>query len=634
VRLRAALALLIVLALAPAARGQQRDTRQFMQDPLTVSADLVDAIRLLNVNPEAALAMLHKLNTRFPGRDDILTRLAYAHQVTGSVDSATVFYRQALSANPLNLEAGKSLGSIYYADGREKEAMAIFNGLIASNNYSVTSYKMVAGAMRDLGRPDEAIILLEQGRQRSTKNGALTLEIATYYRQMGDNRRAMDEYFRYTEIEPRSYRFVRDRMLETVRDAEKDRDALLAYLKNRVERGEAQGVIAADVLATHYLERGLLEQSLEMALRADNNKLSDGSALLTLGEEAGKQAAQKPRAQRGRYYDLARRALEGYTQGHAKAPQMDRARFNLAGVYAACGSGENSLVLPADRPAYLQRAADEYATVSRQYPSSEFAEDAYIARGDVLLRKLKRPDEALAVYKSGAVNSHQLPDVFAGRIAEVYIGTGRSQDTEPYLRGLMQSRNADLAEAGQYYAGLDLAIHKKYDLARDTLTALAEAAPASRFTNDAIETAWAIEEGLQLQSPSLDDLFAARKAEMVGDTTIATTRLQAIVGREVHDPLRPRALEKLGLLLFESGDSEAALVAMRRFVDEYPEHDQAPAVRRSLGRVYEVGLGQYAQALKEYEQVLMTYPQYAMLDEVRQDVLRCRQASEGAAYAP
>ena len=59
-----------------------------------------------------------------------------------------------------------------------------------------------------------------------------------------------------------------------------------------------------------------------------------------------------------------------------------------------------------------------------------------------------------------------------------------------------------------------------------------------------------------------------------------------------------------------------------------------PAVRRSLGRVYEVGLGQYAQALREYEQILMSYPQYAMLDEVRQDVLRCRAASEGATYAP
>jgi hypothetical protein len=37
-----------------------------------------------------------------------------------------------------------------------------------------------------------------------------------------------------------------------------------------------------------------------------------------------------------------------------------------------------------------------------------------------------------------------------------------------------------------------------------------------------------------------------------------------------------------------------------------------------------VGLGQYAEALKEYEHVLVTYPDYAMLDDIRHDVERVR----------
>jgi hypothetical protein len=48
-----------------------------------------------------------------------------------------------------------------------------------------------------------------------------------------------------------------------------------------------------------------------------------------------------------------------------------------------------------------------------------------------------------------------------------------------------------------------------------------------------------------------------------------------------------------------------------------------------------MGLGRYDQALKEYEQVLMSYPQYAMLDDVRRDVIRVRAAVQaGATYAP
>lgn len=628
------LAFLAALTIAGAATAQ-RDTRQpFSADPFVVSADIVEATRLINVDPEAALAMLRKLNARYPGRDDILARLGYAMQVVGNVDSAAVYYRAALEANPVNLDAGKSLGSIYFAKGREKEAMQVFDQLLEANNYSIAAYKMVASAIRDLGRPDQAIAVLESGRQRSKKNGALTLEIATYYRQLGDNRRAFDQYFDYVAEEPRGYRFVRDRMIETIRDSGRDEESLIAYLKGRVDRGGTASVVAADVLAAHYLERGMLENSLEMALRADNDKVSDGSALLSLAEAASTLAQTKPRVQSGRYLDLALRSLEGYIRSHPKAPAMDRARFALAGVYVAYGSGANPAVPPIERAGYLERAADEYAAIAKSFPGSELAEQSYLERGDVLLYRLKRPDDALAVYQSGSINARKDAGLYAARIAEVYIGTGRGDEAQRYLTTMLRSAQPDRAQAAQYYVGVYLATQHKYDAARDTLTALAERAPSSAYTNDAIETAWVIEEGLKLGSESLDDLVAARKAEMVGDTATAVTRLEAIAAREARDPLRPRALNRLGLILFEQGNYDASLATLRRFLDDYPEHDQAPAVRRAIGRVYEVGLGQYAQALKEYEQVLMSYPQYAMLDDVRRDVTRMRAATEGTTYAP
>lgn len=613
----------------------QRDTRQpFAVDPFAVSADIVEATRLLNLDPDAALIILRKLNARYPGRDDILSRLGYAMQVTGNVDSATVYYRAALDVNPVNLDAGKALGSIYFSQGREKDAMLIFDRLLEANNYGIPAYKMVAGALRDLGRTDEAIAILEQGRQRSKKNTALSLEIATYYRQLGDNKKAFDEYFGYVADEPRGYRFVRDKMVETIRDSGRDEQMLTTYLRGVVDRGGQSGVVAADVLAAHFLERGLLENSLEMALRADNDKVSDGSALLSLAEAASTQAVTKPRVQRGRYLDLAMRSLEGYIQSHPKSPSMDRAQFALAGLHAEYGSGANPAVPVAERAAYLQRAVDEYAAISRNYAGSELAERAYLERGDVLLYRMKRPDDALGVYKSGAVNARRSASLFASRIAEVYIGTGRTAETERHLNTMARSQPPELAQAAQYYAGVHLATQHKYDAARDTLTALAEAAPSSPYTNDAIETAWTIEEGLKLGRESLDDFTSARQAEMIGDTTLAVTKLSAIAAREAFDPLRPRALNRLGLMLFEQGNYDAALAMLRRFIADYPEHDQAPAVQRSIGRVYEVGLGQYDNALKEYEQVLMTYPQYAMLDDVRRDVTRVRATMQGTTYAP
>ena len=622
--------------LRPVPTQPQSFAQPFSNDPLTVSADLVDAMRLMNVNPQAALALLHKLNARSPNRDDILTRLAYTLQVVEKTDSAAIYYKQAIAVNPLNLEAGKALGSIYFAQGKEQQAMQVFSGLLDANEHSISSYRMVATAVRDLGRPDEAVIMLEQGRTRAKAQdpkgrnvGAFTIEIAGYYKQMGDSRRALDEYLEYAAVEPRNFRYVRDRMIQVLADDDRNRETLVGYMQSRVERGAAGSFVAADVLAAYYLQRGALENSLAMALRADTDKMSDGASLLSIGEDAVKRAEVRPRVERGRYYDLALRALEAYTQRHPQGAMMERAHYLLAGVYAAYGSGVNATVPAAERPAYLEKSVNEYAIVSKQFAGGELAEDAYIERGDVLLRKLKRPKDAMDVYRAGSTQARRNGTRYAGRIAQVYIATAPAADTEHYLKSLSRTDQPALAQAGQYYTGLYLVTLHKYDLARDTLTSLAESAPFSEFTNDAINVAWVLQEGLQLKSESLDDYSASVKADMVGDTTSVVTHLQAIAARSADDPLRPRALKQLGTVLFEAGNYDGSVASLRKFLEDYPQNDDCAEVQRAVGRTYEVGLGHYADALKEYEHVLVAYPDYAMLDDVRHDVERVR-ANQGS----
>jgi tetratricopeptide (TPR) repeat protein len=623
----------VAAALGTSSYGQERPRQPFPVDPLTVSADVLEATRLLAVNPQAGLTMLRQLNARYPGRDDILARLGYGMQVVGEVDSAMFYYRASLAANPVNLDAGKALGSIYFGKGKEREAMQVFDRLLEANNYSVGAYKMIAIALRDLGRADEAISILEQGRAKSKRNAALSLEIASLYKQAGDPKRAMDEYFTYAAADPRTYRFVRERMLEVLRDAGRDQAAIVASLKARADARGAGSFAAADVLSAYYLQQGQLENALDMALRADQEKASDGSSLLVLTEEALARADTQPRNARARYLDLALRGSESFVRNHPRTPGLDRAMFSLAGIYAEYGSGANPTLAPAERTAYLERAVAQYANVSKQFGGSDLGERAYIERGDILLQRLKRPDAALEAYRAGAVNSRTLGGEFAGAIARLYIGTGRTKETDQYLTSLARAGNANLRDAGQYYTGVYLATQKKYDVARDTLSALAEGDPASAYTNDAIGTAWIIEEGLMLESGSLDDYFAAVKARMVGDTVVVVAKLSTIVAREAHDPLRPRALHQLGLLYFEQGKNDAALATLQAYLKDYPKNDESPQVTRDVGRVYEVGMGSYQQALGEYERILLDYPEYAMLDDVRRDVQRVRTLMKGS-YAP
>jgi tetratricopeptide (TPR) repeat protein len=161
------------------------------------------------------------------------------------------------------------------------------------------------------------------------------------------------------------------------------------------------------------------------------------------------------------------------------------------------------------------------------------------------------------------------------------------------------------------------------------MTALAEADPASPYANNAIESAWVIEEALVYGDQSLAGFMSARQAEMVGDTVTVISRLEAIADGSPADALRPRALYQLGQTLFAHGDLDGSLARYKQFLGEYSKDPLRPEVQRAIAALYELGYEQYERALREYEVVLMLYPDYAFLDEVREDVRRLRFIVEG-----
>jgi tetratricopeptide (TPR) repeat protein len=128
---------------------------------------------------------------------------------------------------------------------------------------------------------------------------------------------------------------------------------------------------------------------------------------------------------------------------------------------------------------------------------------------------------------------------------------------------------------------------------------------------------------------SLPVFMSARQAQMVGDTTTVVSRLEAIADGSVNDPLRPRAMYQLGQTLFASGDLDGSLARHNQFLKEYTQDPLRPEVQRAIAEVYEFGYEEYEKALREYEIVLMLYPNYVFLDEVREDVRRLRFIVEG-----
>jgi tetratricopeptide (TPR) repeat protein len=243
----------------------------------------------------------------------------------------------------------------------------------------------------------------------------------------------------------------------------------------------------------------------------------------------------------------------------------------------------------------------------------------------VVFRVKKQPEEALEIYKLGMSKAKFYPTAFAERLGQLYLVTGDYASAEEYFGRLIEQPSEELREAGVFYTGFLLSVKGEYESARDTLVSLAEGNPASQFTNDAIQLSWVIEEGLQGDKKILDNYIDGLRFEVADDTTAAIEAYGEILAYPAETPMRARALFRTGELYQGIGPPDQAIEAFVSFVREYPTDTRVPDAHRRIGQVYERDLGDVALALEKYEDILLTYPHYIFLDEVRADVVRLRE---------
>jgi tetratricopeptide (TPR) repeat protein len=594
--------------------------------------DLNGTLRLvtptIREDPHRAIRVLKSLEKDYPANSEVLNLLGDAYQVLGEVDSAIAAYSRGIAVNPADPRAGASLGTLYIQKGEREKGESVFRDLVAKSRPSLNAYRTIGSTLSAGGFNDMALRMYEEGRRENNNHYIFTLDIAQLQKNMGDFEASLDEYLSLIDTSPKQFPLARDRILELFQDPRADRDALIGRLAAAAAPGAHGREPVLNVLALAYLRQGMLENALEVALDAESAGGSDGKVLFGLAEQTVAEYRRQRPPEKARYFDMSLRALETFVDSHPKAPEVPRAKMLLVDLLVDVATGRMERPKGLDLETAAAKAIEALDWLIETFPGTDNAEEAYLKKGDVVLRVNKEPEQAAEIYRQGLALARYRPVQFAERLGRLYLVMGDYQNAQGYFTRLINDRDQQLRETGVYYTGLLLGYEGKYEAARDTLTALAEGNPSSAFTNDAIEFAWAIEEGLQGDQKILERYIHALKCEVAEDTSGALVSLTDITSLPAETPLRSRALFRSGELCEGSGKYNEALAAFETFARDYPTDVHVPDAHHRMGHVYEDGLNNDTIALKTYEDILLSYPHYIFLDDVREDVNRVRSKVE------
>jgi tetratricopeptide (TPR) repeat protein len=602
---------------------------------LDVRRDLSSALGvarpLVRDDPQRAIEMLVALEAEYPGNPHILMLLGEAYRQTGDLERARASYERCLAAQPAHVQAGAMIGLLYIQSGDARKGEEAFDGLLERTEHGANTYRTIASTLSQNGYNDLALRYYEEGRARKDDEYVLTFDIAFLHKSMGEYEQALAEYFRVVEGGPKQQRLAKIKITELLRDSGANQDALLSALEEEVRRKAPYRNVIMEILAVVYLERGMLESALDMAVLADQGTGTNGTVLFSVAETAfqeyGRREDDLHSAERAAYFDLSLRALETYLGTYPKSPRIPNANLMLIDLLVDMTTGRVRARPILELNVAVARALEAMDWVIASFPGTDHAEQAYLRKGDVVLRLQKKPEKALEIYKEGMNKSRFHPVEFAERLGRVYLITQRYDEGKAHFARLIASNNQDLRETGVYYTGLMLAFTGEYESAKDTLTAVAGTNPSSQFANDAIEVSWSIEEGLKTDQRALSAYVKALHSELADDTVQVIAALATAISHSAGTPLCSRAVIKLGDVYRGQDRFDEAMKTFESFCADFPGDIRMADVRRKIGRIYEEGYGNIELALKTYEDILLSYPRYMFLDDVREDIMRIRQAA-------
>lgn len=249
---------------------------------------------------EKALSYCQKAYNKDPNKFNF-KRLYECYKQTQNEKDAEKLLKKQLSANKNDFEYPVMLGELYENQGKEKEALKIYQELVDDYAGSTMTIQDIYVLFKNKGKNDWALKTLEKGRKVFKDNYPLNLLFADLYSITGEKEKMIQEYVDLLEINSTYAENIKaslSRQLDFQQES-KELDLLKSSLIEKAQK-KPNETVYGDILIWLFMQKKQFNLALTQAQALDKREKGNGKRVYELGQECTQ----------NKVYDVARKAYQ------------------------------------------------------------------------------------------------------------------------------------------------------------------------------------------------------------------------------------------------------------------------------------------------------------------------------------
>ena len=274
----------------------------------------------------------------------------------------------------------------------------------------------------------------------------------------------------------------------------------------------------------------------------------------------------------------------------------------------------------------MLKAINEYEDIIKKYPDTIWAMKSYLRIGEIKLNLTFDLDGAVEYFGNIVKLSK---DTLISReailkIGDCMIAKGDLKQAEykyDEIISIGENKPDELFYQALYKKAFVNYLQGKFSQAEDiSRSIMMEQSPQSRIYNDVLDLLMFIEENKRSDESAPREYARAQVLIQQRKYSEAISLLEEVKRIYIYHQISDDALYMIGKIKGIIGDYVGAVEAFRELIKDYPTSPRADEAQLRIGELYEICIENSTLAEKEYETLLVNFPNSIYVDETRKRI--------------